>query len=227
MHSYVLSAAAMPSLLTPLIGGGLALAGVVVSQVITVLLQRQARRSATRAQVETATAEMLAAVFDFQRALMVHHSQWNRWRPRLIRVGLMALEVVAAQAAGSYKDGVVRGGRIAMDWDDQEAVATANLLGGPVGRVTAAIGRAALLPDLTIVAAVQEVNDAVFAAAKGYADGSLYRKKAAAAIHSAADAELLGALENLVVVVREFLHPVPWWRRVGLRRQLAERKAIR
>jgi hypothetical protein len=194
MHTYLSVAAstAVSPLAIALVAGGFTLAGVVISQVITVVLQRQSRRAAARAQVETVTAELFDAVFDLQRAVLVHDAQWGVWRPRLMRVGLAALEFLAGRATGSYPEGAVRGARIALDWGDRETAAAGVLLAGPVGRVTAALARVALLSDKAIVDAGMRVAEAVFAVTTAYGDSAMYRKKAAVAARAKADARVAG-----------------------------------
>jgi hypothetical protein len=215
MHTYLsaAAAAAVSPLTVAWIAGGFTLAGVVVSQVITVMLQWQARRAASRTQVETVTAELAAAVFDFRQALVVHNARWNALRPRLMRVGLSALELLAARATGAYQEGMVRAARVTLDWGDSETAAAAVLLGAPFGRVTAALARAALLPDRVVGDALEPLGDALSAVMTAYGDNAMHRKKSAAAARAKADAEMQRALGNVMAAARAYLHPTPRWRR--------------
>jgi hypothetical protein len=206
--------------------GGVAL-GAVLAMLSTMWQQARASRSsgnsAARQQVEAVTVELIAAVMDLQRALQMVE-RWSSPRTRSLVVGMATMEVLVGKAGGEGAQGMMRAVRGARDWSERAEEAIVVELSAPTARVMTVLARAVLLADHDIVAAAGKVIEVLPVVTAAYTDAPLIparRKAARQAARDAADIALENALTDLVVVVREQLHPTPpvrWWHRAGHRR---------
>ncbi|MEN3308930.1 MAG: hypothetical protein V7603_5132 [Micromonosporaceae bacterium] len=187
--------------------GGFTLLGVRLAQRNAERQQTRAGRAAANEKIETVTGELLTAVFDLRTALATHQPRWNAWEPRLMTVGLSFLEFAAGHSTGGFAHGVVQAGRVVRDWHNDSYAAALSLLGAPYSRLTAALSRAALLPNPEVVAAALQVGEAATAAMSAYGADALYRVKAATAERAAADVALEDAAGTLMRTVRDHLRP--------------------
>ncbi|GAB1646792.1 hypothetical protein [Krasilnikovia sp. MM14-A1259] len=196
----------MPQLVTGLFTIAAGLSAVVLTQRHNERQRSRDRAAAANTKIEEATRELFEAVSELHLTLNLYQPVHAALRPRLMLVGSVFLEFMAAKDSGGLAAGMAQVGRTVVEANQRELVAVQTLT-LPLQRVMAAAARASLLPVSAVRDAALRLGEVVGEAGQAYGADSLWQPRKAAAARERADAAMFAALRDLVDAANAHLHP--------------------